>query len=121
MSMSVESEQQADIEKGEVAPIADPLSQRRQRSVKRQDYVLSVLVPVYNEHATLLELLARVREVEINKEIILVDDGSNDGTRDLMRNEIEGKFPDVKVFYHPQNRGNGGADRRALEIGRAHV
>ncbi|MBC7529639.1 MAG: glycosyltransferase family 2 protein [Chthonomonadaceae bacterium] len=112
--MSVESEQQAEIEKGEVAPISDPLSQRRQRAVKRQDYVLSVLVPVYNEHATLLELLARVREVEINKEIILVDDGSNDGTRDLMRNEIEGKFPDVKVFYHPQNRGKGAAIRTAI-------
>ncbi len=91
------------------------MSLQRQRLVKRQDYVLSVLIPVYNERNTLMELLARVREVEINKEILLVDDGSTDGTRDLMRDEIEGKFPDVKVLYHPQNRGKGAAIRTAIE------
>src|SRR5690242_4656021 len=65
-----------------------------------KDYVLSVLIPVYNERETLLLLLDRVRDVEIKKEIILVDDGSTDGTRDLLREQIEGRFPDVKVFYH---------------------
>ena len=90
------------------------MSQRYARLKGPQDYVLSVLIPVYNEEATLLELLQRVREVEIKKEIILVDDGSKDGTRDLMKNEIEGKFPDVKVFYHDVNKGKGAAIRTAI-------
>lgn len=80
----------------------------------RREYTLSVLIPVYNELHTLLEIIDRVRDVEINKEIILVDDGSTDGTRDLMKNEIEGKFPDVKVFYHAQNLGKGAAIRTAI-------
>lgn len=81
----------------------------------RRDYTLSVLIPVYNEVDTLIEILDRVRDVEINKEIVLVDDGSTDGTRDLMREQIEGKYPDVKVVYHPENRGKGAAIRTAIE------
>ena len=50
-----------------------------------QDYVLSVVIPVYNERKTLLDILERVRAVEVPKEIILVDDGSTDGTRDLLQ------------------------------------
>ena len=80
----------------------------------RKEYTLSVLIPVYNEVNTLIEILDRVREVEINKEVIMVDDGSTDGTRDLLRNEVEGKYPDVKVFYHPENRGKGAAIRTAI-------
>lgn len=80
----------------------------------RKDYTLSVLIPVYNEVHTLLELLERVRDIEIKKEIIMVDDFSTDGTRDLMREQIEGKFPDVKVFYHQQNMGKGAALRTAI-------
>src|SRR5437879_4913548 len=53
----------------------------------RKDYLLSVLIPVYNEVNTLVEILERVRDVEIKKEILLVDDGSTDGTRELMRDE----------------------------------
>jgi glycosyltransferase involved in cell wall biosynthesis len=80
----------------------------------RKDYLLSVLIPVYNERDTLLELLARVRDIEIKKEIVLVDDGSTDGTRDLLRTEIEGHFPDVRVFYHEVNQGKGAAIRTAI-------
>src|SRR5579872_1049067 len=49
------------------------------------DLVLSVVIPVYNERATLLELVERVRAVPIRKQIILVDDGSRDGSRDVLR------------------------------------
>jgi glycosyltransferase involved in cell wall biosynthesis len=80
----------------------------------RKDYTLSVLIPIYNEVATLHEILARVRDVEIPKEVLLVDDGSTDGTRDLLANEIEGRFPDVKVYYHEHNRGKGAAIRTAI-------
>ena len=72
------------------------------------------MIPVYNERRTLLDILARVRAVEVPKEVILVDDGSTDGTRDLLRDEVEGQFPDVRVFYHDKNRGKGAATRTAI-------
>lgn len=71
--------------------------------------LLSVAIPAFNERDTLRELLAQVRAVPVRKEIILVDDGSTDGTREILQNEIEGKYPDVRVFYHPENRGKGAA------------
>lgn len=80
----------------------------------KTDYTLSVLIPVYNERDTLIEILDRVREVEIKKEIVLVDDGSTDGTRDLLRDKIEGRYPDVKVVYHEANQGKGAAVRTAI-------
>lgn len=91
------------------------MSERYRRQREAKSYVLSVLMPVYNEKATLHEIIRRVREVEIQKEIVLVDDGSTDGTRELLRDEIEGKYPDVKVYFHPQNRGKGAAIRTAIE------
>ena len=74
---------------------------------------LSVIVPVYNERETVREILERVRAVGVEKEIIVVDDGSTDGTRDILREE-EGRG-DVRVIYHPQNRGKGAAIRTGLE------
>src|SRR5579859_8070317 len=50
-----------------------------------EEAVLSVVIPVYNERATLMQLVDRVRAVPIRKQIILVDDGSQDGTRDVLR------------------------------------
>ncbi len=91
-----------------------PTALKFHRRALPTDYTLSVLIPVYNEVGTLLELLQRVREVEIKKEIILVDDGSTDGTIDLMRTQIEGRFVDVKVLYHDQNKGKGAAIRTAI-------
>ena len=43
-----------------------------------------------------------------------MDDGSKDGTRDLLKNEVEGRFPEVRVFYHEANRGKGAATRTAI-------
>jgi glycosyltransferase involved in cell wall biosynthesis len=94
---------------------AKAVNKRLARLAKPQDYTLSVLIPVYNERETLLEILERVRDVEIKKEVILVDDGSQDGTRDLMRDLIEGKYPDVKVVYHEKNQGKGAAIRTAIQ------
>ena len=73
---------------------------------------LSVVIPVYNEKGTLLELVKRVQSIDIDKEIILVDDCSTDGTRDLLRN-IEGT-PGVRVFYQDRNQGKGAALRRGF-------
>ena len=76
--------------------------------------VLSVLMPVYNECATLPELLERIQAVPIAKEIILVDDASTDGTRELLQTQVEGVLPGVRVFYHDHNQGKGAAIRTAI-------
>ena len=71
------------------------------------DFVLSVVIPVYNEAATLEQVLARVRATGLPLEIIVVDDGSTDGTREvLQRLEQE---QDLKVALHDRNRGKGAA------------
>jgi glycosyltransferase involved in cell wall biosynthesis len=68
---------------------------------------LSVVMPVFNERHTLIEILRRVRAVPIDKEIIIVDDGSTDGTRELLQS-MEGA-PDLRILFHPHNRGKGAA------------
>ena len=70
---------------------------------------LSVVIPAYNETATVERLLRRVREVPLNLEVIVVDDGSTDGTRDLLR-ELEGELIDQLVL-HEKNAGKGAALR----------
>ncbi|MCC5843109.1 MAG: glycosyltransferase family 2 protein [Verrucomicrobia bacterium] len=71
---------------------------------------LSIIIPVYNEVSTLAELLNAVREVDtgLDREIILVDDGSSDGTRDLLP-KLAQQFPDVVIDLHAVNRGKGAA------------
>ncbi|MCH7532686.1 MAG: glycosyltransferase family 2 protein [Gemmatimonadetes bacterium] len=70
---------------------------------------VSVVIPAYNESATVERLLRRVREVPLNLEVIVVDDGSTDGTRDLLT-ELEGELIDHLVF-HEKNAGKGAALR----------
>lgn len=74
--------------------------------------ILSVIVPVYNEMRTIEELLRRVKIVDIAKEVIIVDDGSTDGTRDYLRSMESEK--DFKVFYQAKNMGKGAAIRKAI-------
>lgn len=75
---------------------------------------LSVLVPLYNERENVLRILERVRAVPVAKEVVLVDDASTDGTREILRDQIENHYPDVRVFYHAQNQGKGSCIRTAL-------
>ncbi len=74
--------------------------------------VLSVVVPVFNERDTLENLLARVEAVPLSKEIILVDDGSTDGTRDLLQRYMA--RPGYHVVLQPRNQGKGSALREGF-------
>jgi glycosyltransferase involved in cell wall biosynthesis len=76
--------------------------------------VLTVLIPAYNEVATLRETLRRVLEVPVEKEVLIVDDASTDGTRELLMNEIEGRYPQVRVIYQEFNQGKGAAIRAGI-------
>ena len=71
---------------------------------------ISVIIPVYNEKSTITDIIARVRAVDLEKEIIIVDDGSTDGTSQQLA-QIGSKFGDVNVLSHQKNRGKGAALR----------
>jgi glycosyltransferase involved in cell wall biosynthesis len=81
---------------------------------------LSVLVPVYNEERTLEEVVRRVCAVPLPKEIILVDDGSKDRSREILtklkdRNErANDPLNQIKVFFQPENQGKGAAIKTAI-------
>jgi len=75
---------------------------------------LSIIVPVFDERNTVVEIVRRMRAVPLplDREIVLVDDGSTDGTRDVLRQLADST---VRVVYHEDNRGKGAAIRTALE------
>ena len=71
---------------------------------------LSIVIPVYNEVKTLLETIRRVKNSPFDKEILVVDDASSDGTRELMEANRDGIIP----LFHERNQGKGAAIRTAL-------
>ena len=76
-------------------------------------FKLSVAMPVFNEKATVREIIKRVRRVPLPKEIVVVDDGSTDGTRDVLK--VLESDPDLKIVYHGRNQGKGAALRTAFQ------
>ncbi|HNV04095.1 MAG TPA: glycosyltransferase family 2 protein [Vicinamibacterales bacterium] len=77
-----------------------------------EDPLLSVVIPVYNERETIEEILTRVRAVPIRTEVIVVDDGSTDGTRDLLA-RLQPRLG-FRLFLQDRNRGKGSALRRGF-------
>jgi glycosyltransferase involved in cell wall biosynthesis len=99
---------------------------------------VSVVVPVYNERATIEEILLRVQEVELDKEIVIVDDGSTDGTRDFLADLARHAHPNpgammlpltgrqlrahnIKVLFQERNQGKGAALRRGFQEVRGDI
>ena len=82
--------------------------------------LLSVIVPCYNERATVAELLRRVRAVPIDKEIVVIDDVSTDGSRDVVAN-LAREWPEIRHFFQPVNMGKGAAIRRGIAEARGEI
>ena len=74
---------------------------------------LSVVMPVYNERDTLPEIIRRVRQAPFDKEIIIVDDCSSDGSREILEG-MTGE-PDLRIFFHERNKGKGAALQTGFE------
>ena len=75
---------------------------------------LSVVMPVYNERNTLREVISRVLAVPLDIELLCVDDGSADGSREILA-ELETSHPQIRVYLQPANMGKGAALRRGIQ------
>lgn len=98
---------------------------------------LSVVLPVYNERRTIEEVLRRVQAVAIDKEIVIIDDGSQDGTRELLGAldrearrhgvvflPLSGcwlRADNLRIFFQPENRGKGAAVRRGFGVATGEI
>ena len=86
---------------------------------------VSVVIPVYNERSTIEEILGCVQAVNIDKEIVIVDDGSTDGTRDFLSELAEQckrtSREDIRIFFQDRNQGKGAALRRGFEEARGKI
>ncbi|RME06475.1 MAG: glycosyltransferase family 2 protein [Anaerolineae bacterium] len=80
---------------------------------------LTVLIPVYNEAKTLREIVRRVQATQLADEILLVDDGSTDGTREILA-ELE-QQPGIRVILHERNQGKGAAVRTGIQNARGDI
>lgn len=78
--------------------------------------LLSIVIPAFNESNTIATVLEKVSAVfvdrDISKEIVIVDDGSTDGTREFLNGLTE---PEISIIFHPENRGKGAAVRTAID------
>lgn len=75
---------------------------------------ISVVIPVYNERATLRKIIEKVLAVSLPMELLCVDDGSTDGSREIL-GELEREHRQIRVFFQPHNMGKGAALRRGIQ------
>src|SRR5712692_1768389 len=81
---------------------------------------LSVVIPCYNERATVAELLRRVKGVPVDKEIIVIDDKSTDGSKDVVAALVQ-QWPEIRHLLQPVNQGKGAAIRRGIQQARGDI
>ena len=74
---------------------------------------LSIVIPAFNEKRTIQQLLEAVQAVPVKKEVVIVDDGSTDGTREIIRQKFMGR-EGIQVIFHEKNRGKGAAIRTGI-------
>ncbi len=109
--------------------LKEELPELSQDEILREFHTLSVIIPVYNERTTVMKLLQRVarQPVTLHKELIIVDDYSNDGTRELLQQTDLQKLlggdgaNTVKLVLHEKNRGKGAGVRSGLEHSRGEL
>jgi glycosyltransferase involved in cell wall biosynthesis len=75
---------------------------------------VSVVMPVYNERATVRQVVERVLAVQLEMELLCVDDGSQDGSREILT-ELQSLHPEIRVLLQPRNLGKGAALRRGIQ------
>ena len=100
--------------------ITAPPRMQGRTPIAHGDLVLSVLIPVYNELATIETIIAQVRSVPVRKQIICVDDCSSDGTAEILR-EMRAAGRIDHLIFHDVNRGKGAAIRTALAASTGNV
>src|SRR5882724_4888151 len=81
---------------------------------QQSDMKLSVVMPVYNERATLREVIGRVLAIPIGIELLCIDDGSSDGSREILA-ELQQKHAQIRTLLQPRNLGKGAALRRGIQ------
>ena len=74
-------------------------------------FLLSIIIPVFNEERTILEAINTVRDIPYEKEIVVVDDNSTDNTRKILQSI---NSPEIKIYYNQSNTGKGGAVRKGI-------
>lgn len=86
--------------------------------MKYKNPLISVIIPAYNEKDTILKIIKKVKAVNIPKEIIIVDDFSKDGTREILKNIADSE---VKVFFHDKNYGKGHALKTGIKFAKGKI
>jgi len=81
---------------------------------------LSVIIPVYNEKETIAEIIQKVESTPFEKEIIIIDDGSKDGTQNYLTS-IKGQKENIQIFFHEINQGKGAAIRTGLKFAAGEI
>jgi glycosyltransferase involved in cell wall biosynthesis len=87
----------------------------------RSNMKLTVVIPVYNEQDTVETIVARVEAADFEKEIILVDDGSTDGTRAILEGWMQNDVSNRRIFLQTRNMGKGAALRRGIEEAKGDI